>query len=359
MSHSKHLDTLGYTVVPVVPSYSLDMVYKRFIKAILSAPEMMKLPKVLRKRLQMQDPTLNKNDFSFVGGAYGALGNSSSFHHPTIRKLRAFVSSILLERVFGEYLKDDPDVNYQAVIDRVMVRLAGGNIGRESLHRDVDPSSVSDSTIKGVYGGWLNLSYRHDTFFCIPGTHKDHCTGKGFFKIPKSELPKYKDKCIAVNIPPGHCIVFNERILHEINPSKSAKYRMFLGHRLTVGPRSIDPKTLRAIRTMAPVALKSGQDSRMWPVLWWTNWRNKLPIQADTLINPSVWDGCTETRTVQRGPDEGSKYRCIKPVMPSLLSLYGKLPFTEYCSDELGLYRASRTFKVNVAGKYICNLAYN
>jgi len=351
------LDVDGFVVVPVVPPHQVRFVFEKFIKAILSAPELARLPPTITKRLRRQDPTLTKDDLSFVGGSFGALGNPSSFHHPTIRKLRAFCTGRLIDEVFGAYLEADPLVHYQAVIDRAMVRLGGNHIGAETEHRDIDPSSLNDDSIVAVFGGWLNLSFESDTFYCIPGTHTDTIppdgSAKGFFKIPKNKLHEYKGKCVGIDIPPGHAIVFNERILHRVNPSKAAKYRLFLGHRLTTGPKDIDSALYQQLETMAPVRLKSGQDSRMWPLLWWTNWRTKLPLQARALVNPMVYSRCTETRTVKNGPDTGKEYTCIKPVMPSLSTLYDKLPFPVYTPSELQLYRSSRSWAPRIGGSVV------
>lgn len=208
-------------------------------------------------------------------GGFSALGNPSSFHNETVRKIRAQVHPKVCE-MFREYEKDNGRLLEQ-VIDRLMVRPAGRSPSREMWHRDVCPK-VAEGDI--IFGGWVNLDSTDQTFSCCPGTHMEvnDRNAKGFAIIPKNERAAYKNRAVKVKIPPGHLLIFNEDLVHEVYPEKRSKtsYRLFIGWRLTNSNQPLLPKTMERLEDQAVMQLKSHQMPRIYAKLHWVNWKGKL-----------------------------------------------------------------------------------
>jgi len=113
--------------------------------------------------------------------------------------------------------------------DRVGYRLKGTKIpaDSDSWHRDVMPDT---HLAEGdhLLGGWINLNQTNEAFICVPGTHQ-RPPSSGFVRC---EAPEYAE---AVQIPPGHMIMFYQHILHAIAPKKFdvTSIRQFTSWRLT------------------------------------------------------------------------------------------------------------------------------
>jgi hypothetical protein len=170
-----------------------------------------------------------------IMGGFGAYGNPTSFHHPEIRQIRKIVYNYL----FPSFQTHFKGKNIEMLLDRFAKRAKGTQPTAESWHRD-----VTDSKIKldddNIYGGWINLDppgSDPQSFSCVPGTHKDKHTNKGFARIDKNDIDEYKNRKKVYSIPPGHMIMFNQDIIHEVFPKKSKfdSYRLFCGWRVTSG----------------------------------------------------------------------------------------------------------------------------
>tara|TARA_B110000967_G_C18706868_1_gene470701 strand:- start:153 stop:638 length:486 start_codon:yes stop_codon:yes gene_type:complete len=120
--------------------------------------------------------------------------------------------------------------------DRLMYRIGGENVTGDSWHRDEAKNAKPNDDI---FGGWVNLNDYSHYFSCVPYSHRE--AGKqnsGFAKITDSaeKLGLEKQKVI-VEIPSGCCLVFYERLVHEVRksafPMGNTMIRMFLGWRVT------------------------------------------------------------------------------------------------------------------------------
>lgn len=118
-------------------------------------------------------------------------------------------------------------------------------------------------------------------FICVPKSQLDQTTMKqrGFHQLDKVNFPEYKRIEVHVRVPPGHMLVFDETIIHRVaNNLKLNKpvYRLFLGWRLTDHVEPLIQGIQHKLIDQRIIPLKSGQVPRMWPTLWWVNWKSKL-----------------------------------------------------------------------------------
>ena len=190
--------------------------------------------------LNEQKEYLNPSQEPYVMGGFGAFGNPSSYHHPDIRSLRSCIYNNMRNTIFQPMF---PGKYMQMIPDRFAIRCANTSISPEQWHRDV--SNVrKDGTLQGhpddkIFGGWVNLDDAQEQYFsCVPGTHVDVVTdnqGKGFCAIPKDQGSHYKSRKKRICVPPGHALIFNERLVHEVCPNKQKKdsYRIFMKYHLT------------------------------------------------------------------------------------------------------------------------------
>ena len=102
-------------------------------------------------------------------GGFGAVGNPSSYHCRSVRKLRRRAYRAIKAKLQKE-LTDKGYRYIQLLFDRLSWRSPGTSVGGESFHRDVSPVCEADE-ISMVTGGWLNLDSTSQYFSCIPGTH--------------------------------------------------------------------------------------------------------------------------------------------------------------------------------------------
>lgn len=177
----------------------------------------------LREQIEFLHPTAGPK----VMGAFGALGNPCSFHHRDLRRFRTAV----YEHMHGFFRSAFPGQFMQCVADRFSVRIAGTSVLAESWHRD---SSVPRQAGMVCFGGWVNLDATQSQFLsCVPGTHKDAAAADaaGFARLTSAaEMDFAAAHRVRVEIPPRHCIVFNELLLHEVLSRKQTcdSYRLYL-----------------------------------------------------------------------------------------------------------------------------------
>ena len=301
----KELVETGICVVPISKS-------KRMIK-ILNGKYM---------RVIGELPEFKTQGGLKVLGGFGALGTASSFHHPYIRNLRRY----LYDKV-SHIFKEDPR-KLEFVIDRAMFRPPGQSPTAETWHRDEAPDALLDDT---VYGGWYNLDVEENQVFsCIPGTHTEVQGHGGFSKIPKEMKKELDSKSQKIIIPPGHMIIFNENIVHEVNPHKK-KYtmvRLFTGWRLTNSTDSLIPDLSKILEDQSVVPIKSKQMPRMYSKSHMMFHHKMLEDMAENLI-----DKCIYEHTFKSGKLKGETKVFPNAVSPSLKEL--GIMYPEYTQKDI------------------------
>lgn len=264
-------------------------------------------------------------------GGFGAFNNPSSFHCPSVRCLRRIAYHIISPVLQG--LKPDESYHKEMIIDRLMVRPAGVAPSAETWHRDEAPLA-HDTDI--ILGGWINLDDRDQVFSCVPGTHDVVSGHSGFGLIKdKSAIALYNQQRVHVVIPPGHMLIFNEKLIHEVlaKRQKHACYRLFTSWRLTKSLEPLHDNLDEMLDKQAAVTIKSGQQPPMWAKLHWTNWVDKLEEYSKSFVPI-----CREEATVKSGPKAGRVVSRVVRHMKSLVE-YGMPTYSPYSPEERSMYK--------------------
>jgi hypothetical protein len=210
-----------------------------------------------------------------VLGGFGALGNPSSFHHPTVRAFRRKFKKLAVRDVMRAYVAlrypkgEGEDVRLEALFDRLCVRCDAFNEPvAEAWHRDIYdhkkfrlrplPHTLPDGAQDLLIGGWSNLDTRPQYFVGLVGTHRDDGTGAGaggFSKYDAAQIKQYGfnerlaaqggrtightlqcDRRGMIVVPPGCAVFFFQRLVHAVKSGKqpaTPSLRVFHGFRLT------------------------------------------------------------------------------------------------------------------------------
>eukprot|EP00439_Symbiodinium_sp_Y106_P056436 s157_g7.t3 len=131
---------------------------------------------VLRIRRELRSAMASFPEFQtgakrLVLGSFGALGNPSSFHHPSVRKcrLRCFLEAL---GVFRQYLQ------------RLCIRKKGDKMSGETTHRDIAQYKLRSDEI---FGGWTAaLSFST----ALPGAIVSSLATEGTASAAKSAVPR-------------------------------------------------------------------------------------------------------------------------------------------------------------------------
>lgn len=318
------LQTQGYITLPIYDEKS-----RTSLRSELQA-----LTKKFQEFQKLRDDGL-------VMGGFGAFGNPSSFHNPWVRKIRKHVHPIVLNTVFNEPLNEDEDLKFEQDIDRLMIRTPYQHVGKESWHRDESKYAKEGDTI---FGGWVNFDDFSHYLSACPGTHLEEdvkLKNKGFARIKKEDYGKYEALKQAIEVPPGHILIFNERMVHEVRPSKKQTiHRLFMGWRLTHSEEALfkdgNKQLDDLLERMAVVPIKSGQIPQMYSGSHWNFHRQKIEKWSERIS-----DKCKENRTVTSGKESGKSYLVVHQRMKSMKE-YGFDMYEPYTEDEISILKPHR-----------------
>jgi len=203
---------------------------------------------------EQREYKVSNESTTFVMGAFGALANPSSQHHPIVREFRMDVYNQIVPMFATEF-----EGKYVELIpDRFSIRDQNQPITAESWHRDV--SAVIGAN-DDIYGGYVNLDERQTQYFsCIPGTHMDPNTGEGFAKLSPEDTKAYNARREIIVVPPRCAILFNEKTIHEIARKKikeAKSYRQYFKWRISENSVSTlgEEAVCRAIDEQGPFPL--------------------------------------------------------------------------------------------------------
>ena len=318
-TNPKFLLNNGFVVIPCLDQNDLKNYRSKIDNMLMNMPEFKPHQKVLSR---------------YVMGGFSALGNPGSFHNMIMRELRERAHVRCFEEVFNHFLKTDKNLKFEQVIDRFMFRPRGASPSAESWHRDESLFAEDSDTI---FGGWLNLDDEDQIFSCVPGTHRDTSKNKGFAKISnKSDIENFNKTKKQVQIPPGHVLVFYERMVHEVVSKKKKfdMYRLFLGWRLTYSDKSLIDNLDVLLKNQAIIPIKSGQLPPMYSKMHWN-----FPKQRDALekFSMAFKDSILTQRIVKQGNDKGRIYKVVPLHMKSLNEMGLRL-YPNYTKLELDMY---------------------
>lgn len=333
-NYTKQLEDRGYVVVPslLTPALSGEL-REMLITVFANNPEFIDGRKMMTEGEKFQQG----------GCAFTHVGQ----HSVICRLIRSRAHFAVLHKVFLPKLKADKKLQLEQCFDRTMIRRPSQKPGKESFHRDESPGALPTDT---VYGGWVNLDPFDQYFSGCPGTHKEVAKNRGFAKIGKEEMKKYKGKQQLITIPPGHILIFYERMVHEVLPSKKKEdqHRMFLGWRTTYSKVPLVPNVEALIKLQAPMPIKSGQQCTQYSTMHWTNWRQRLSDWSVKNFKPEF----LEQKTVKSGKEAGKTYtvvqRTMKPLKAPGMEEAGISPYPEYHQRDIDIMKPGRRFVMAV-----------
>lgn len=278
------------------------------------------------------------NEGRVILGGFAALGNPSSFHNPTVRGIREDAHPVAKKAIAEAFAETGH--RFEQIIDRLRWNEPDQTPSKESWHRDIAPGTKTGDV---VFGGWVNLDPVPQEFCCVPCTHREEPArgSQGFAKISKERHKELESRSQLVQIPPGHMLIFDERLVHCVlgTKKKEPSCRLFLGWRLTHSDEPLIKDLDKLLRRQAVMPLKSGQFPRIFPKLYWTNWRSKLTSLEQTYK-------VTFKFPVKSGADKGAVFRLPHSPsghMQSLKELSRKNPtirrYKNYSDSEKRLLR--------------------
>lgn len=215
-------------------------------------------------------------------GAFGGLGNPSSFHCLSVRAMRRLAHHQALA-LFTALAQKNPALsgyNFDQLFDRMRIVQKGAKTAKDSWHRDLAPQEQKQGATQAdiIFGGWICLDDTPQYFSCVPTTQNDPTPpgAKGFAK-EKPDIVKAGNVVYTVNgivpvkvtVKPGHMIIFSERILHEVagGVCKETSYRLHTAWRLTKDNKPYFKDTIRRMKRQAPMRIKSGQEPNVYAKL--------------------------------------------------------------------------------------------
>jgi len=261
----------------------------------------------------------DKDTTKYVMGGFGAFGNPSSFHHEEVRQLRLSIYKYMIP-----YFKNAFGGKYiECIVDRFAKREPGTSVSPESWHRDI--SNVKKNKTHGeqgdiIYGGWVNLDETNTQYFtCVPSTHMEEVVGAGFAKISNADKPLYNSKKEKISVPPNHLIVFNEKLVHAVTPSKVKMntYRLFMKYRITSNPDCPlfpSAEILKIINEQGVFPLSLEQMPPMYSKLHMVNWRSRVK-EFSLNFHPQLLEK-KKLKTETETETEPTAY--VMRIMPSL-----------------------------------------
>ena len=277
MTFESQLSQKGYVVLPVLNKKDCAAAHSTLLDQMAKSEEIKGTP--------FPHPKQDK----YTLGGFGALAHPSSFHAPIVRDLRRKTYRAFHEHIFESMLKKNSKLKMHAVIDRVMIRAVGDKATTELWHRDLaketDPGDI-------VCGGWINLdcnANKDQYFSTFETTHLDTMPANrkgqkvdGFFTLDEEQKKILKrqrtdkkgrkpegSRHTLVKIPPGHMIVFNEKLIHEVLgvSQDHPVVRLFTGFVVGTGNQALTDKLLQKKAWKSTLTSKELNDVESGPAM--------------------------------------------------------------------------------------------
>jgi hypothetical protein len=216
--YAKQLSEEGYVVIPVLNPRERREFHTKMLEDMKKFPE-------------YKNPEA-KNTV-FMNSGFGAFGNPSSFHNPSVRALRLRIMHPAIELFQALNSLEKKPRYIEQLLDRLSLRRIGTSTTKESWHRDQASIPYEDDE---VFGGWINLDLVEDQYFSgVPKTHRDPKGRSGFSLLSDEEKKSAEDRKRRIAIPPGHWFCFYQNMVHEVVSKKMtySSLRLYTGFRLT------------------------------------------------------------------------------------------------------------------------------
>ncbi len=338
LSVEEKLYMYGVTTIPILSNGEIELFKQNFMNEMLNFPE-------YKRSLSDPTKTLDNNPLTYVLGGFGAFGNPSSFHNLIVRQLRLKAYHKCKKELFTTLIKSlneafSTEYKLEVLFDRFMYRLKNTSPTAEKWHRDVADDKFIDD-FDEIYGGWINLDDTPQYLSCIPGSHlniKLKELKHGFAMINKNDIHHFKPYKTLIEIPPGHCVIFPQYILHEV-VSKKQSYdmmRLFTGWRLTRSSESLFTNSYleEVIEKQASPLLPSGQKPSMYAAN-----HASFFLKKEFMINPEKnYKANTKQWSVSTFNDLLLKKNGIVERFLKSLEDYGFTKYSKYSEKEKYIY---------------------
>jgi hypothetical protein len=204
----------GWCVLPLFGPGETGAIRAAFWAALASFPEFLPAVRTGRMATDLQQHA--------VQGGFGALGNPASFHNGFVREWRArALVAVVKQRAFAAVMAEHPAgvaaVRLETIVDRMMVRRPSKRATAESWHRDEAVRCLDDDV---VFGGWINFDPHPQILSAVPGSHRGVRGHGGFAKLSAAEAADARGRRQRLVCPPGHLLIFNEKLMHEVRRPK-------------------------------------------------------------------------------------------------------------------------------------------
>ena len=151
-----------------------------------------------------------------------------------------------------------------------------------------------------------------------------------------------------MEIPPGHILIFYERLVHEVLKVTATRImrRLFLGWRATSAhaPLFGQPQTDAWIQSQAPPKIKSGQKPAIYPTAYYNFPRNFQKL-TDFCVSVFV-PACLYQHAVQSGAQAGTTWTRVARYMSGLVD-YNLPMHPAYEPEERKILFPSRRVKLH------------
>ena len=362
----------GVTTMPILSEKERKLFRGAFIKARENFPEYIHTPEA--------------DSLPFVLGGFGAYGNPSSFHNGYIRTLRLYTAKPMI-LFFSQVIQQLETKNnlqqwfLEQLFDRMCCRKTGSSTSAESVHRDLNPQTAvpTEETIKTTkkkngktvevdtkifvpresdycFGGWINLDETDQRFSCVLGSHTDQIvmtkgnTESGFATNERLERP-----ITVIRVPPGHIVVFFQRIQHIVTPSqqKQDSFRQFRCWRLFQSLEH-NPEPLNGSKHFEETIRDFGVPrlpSRQIPPMYSSN-HTSVFLFKNNSSDPIVWSDkkiiskILETKVCKSGKNKGVTYSIVPRFLESLRVYNLQDSYPEYTEQEKNLLKPSNRWEI-------------
>ena len=344
----------GVVVLPLLTKAAAARYAKRVVADVVGAPEYSVPPKVQRGA---DNKPISPPERHALGG-FGGVWNSAN-HGKAARELIMHHFKLMKHFLWSHDNAKQHSLNSACLLhyvrecpDRLLVRDADSKVTAEAWHRDCadEASKASENDPSTVrLGGWIALQTATGApqqFSCVPGTSAWAKVSGGFARLSKEDRAVFAPRAVTYNVPIGHCIVFDETIVHEVKPSRKPKgwprgvpippqVRLFTAAEWSAHPTTQLPEGMAVLRQRlqdgAVMNLKSGQKQRGYPKMYWGPPKLTKHLEAAASRLNAPW---VQSRTMKtRGTEHKTPYATDFPSM-----VEAGLPAPGYTREELAAF---------------------
>lgn len=326
------LDTKGYVVLPFLTEEEVEIERENFSSAILGYKEMKDTGK----------PCLGNNS---------AHNNPSSFHNEWVRSMRIkmHMEFIKFFRVYSLYKGQK---NHMCQLFDKMYRREIGSKGKaKDWHANLR-IPLDHRLPNTIFDGYLCLGVSSKKFICAPGTHKEKRHGI-FIPFEIADIICYDAMKTTIEVPPGHILLFNQKVKHLSEEGKS----LFQESRLSICLCIVESDSVyrtcyednylienyeQIISQQGVPEFPRNQSTDMYFHNNWIYSRNRQKLEKWS--KKTFKDACLEKKEIKSGQYKVEKYTIVHKKMKSLQE-YDVGMYEPYTEEEKSIFKLSDSWE--------------